>query len=229
MTTEVILRKTWALVVKQWQYIALVSLISFGVSIILTLLATGSVAGGLGGLAAGSMSSDFPFASLLSGAGLASLGIGAILSLLVLPWLTGASAHIGKQVVTGETTQVWQPFSNALRHYVTYLLLTIVLGIGLGIGFMLLVIPGIILGVLLGLSPTIVAFEGVGVNEALAKAWTLGLRHFWTILLVGVIVAAAAFILGLLLGWVPILGGYVATVAATIGTVALAVLYTESK
>lgn len=229
MTTERVLRKTWDLFQKQWQFVALVSLISFGVSLVLVLVMGGSLAAGLGGLFAGSSGTDLPFGSLLSGVGLASLGLGALVALLVTPWLTGASAHAGKLALEGKTSSPWQPFQAALQQYGTYLLLTIVLGIALGIGFTLFIIPGLILAVLLGLSPTIVAFEGVGVNQALQRAWTIGRTHFWTILLVGVIVAAASLVLSLVLGWMPLVGSYVSALLGTFGALTLAVIYTEAK
>jgi len=228
MTTETVLRKSWDLFTKHWQFVALVSLIAFAVNAVLAVLMGGSVAGGLAGMMASS-GADAGFNSLFTTAGLASLGFGAIVTLLVAPLLAGAEAQAGRAIVDGKIGSPVQPFQAALSKYGTYLLLGIVLAIALGIGFALLLIPGVILAVLLGLAPTIVAFEGVGVGEALQRAWALGLKHFWTILLVGAIVAAVSFALSLVLAWVPLASGYVATVVITFGAIVLAVIYTESK
>lgn len=229
MTTEVVLKKTWALVQKHWQYLALVSLIVFVINILMAVVMGGSVAGGLAGIMSGSGDDSLGMGSLFTAAGMASLGLGVIVTILVTPLLTGASAHVGKLVFEGKTGSPLAPFQTALTQYVTFLLLTIVIGIALMIGFTLLIIPGVILAVLMGMAPTIAAFEGATVGTSLQKAWALGLKHFWTILLVGVVIAALSFVLSLVLALVPWLSAYASALTATVGAVAMAVIYAEAK
>lgn len=229
MTTETVLRKSWDLFLKHWQYLALVALVSFAINAVLAVIMGGSVAGGLGGMMAANRGGNVGMSGLFTAAGLASLGFGAIVTLLVTPLITGAMAHAGRQVVEGKTGSAAQPFQKALAQYGTYLLLAVILGAALSIGFTLLVIPGVILAVLLGLAPTIVAFEGAGVADALKKAWELGMKHFWTMLLVGVIIGVTYFVLMLVFALIPLVSGYFATLVATFAALALSVIYTEAK
>src|SRR5690606_16193257 len=106
--------------------------------------------------------------------------------------------------------------------YVTFLLLSIALAIVLGIGFMLLIIPGVILAVLLAFSPMAVAVDGLGVGDALKRAWDLGLKHFWTIFLVGLVVAVVSFVLGLVTAPIPFVSTYLSMVVGVYGAIALA-------
>ena len=69
-----------------------------------------------------------------------------------------------------------------------------------GIGFVLLIIPGIIAMVFLILTPTIAAFEGVGVGAALERSNNLTRGHrasiFGSLLMIGIVTILVAAILG---------------------------------
>lgn len=230
MSTEAILKQAWDITQKQWKFVALVALVGFGINIVLAMLIAGSVAGGMGGLM---MASNFTDASsvstLFGGAGLATMGVGMLIAALVAPWLTGATAHAGKLALQGSTDNAWAPYQAALGQYVTFLLLSIVLAVALGLGFMLLIIPGVILAVLLALSPMAVAVDNLGVGDALKKAWNLGLKHFWTILLVGVVVAVVSFVLGLVTSPIPLVSTYLSMVVSVYGAIALAAMYKAAR
>ncbi len=230
MSTESVLRKSWEIFQKHWQFLALVALIGFGVTVLLGALITGSVLGGLGGILVGREVESLTATTLLTGAGLASLGVGTLALILLLPWLIGASVHAAKLALAGSAaTSAWAPYQASWKQYLTYLPLSIVMGIALIVGFSLLLIPGIILAVLLGLAPIVVAYENASVGDALKQAWRLGLAHFWTILLALAVVSAVAMIASLLAAPVPALGTYVSSLFAVVGAIPLAVIYTETK
>lgn len=228
MDVEKILKESWELTQKHWKFVAIVALIAFGINIVLAMVIAGSVAGGLGGLALSTAGTDLA-TGVLGGAGLAALAFGAIVTLLVAPWITGATAHAGKMVVENKTANNWAPYQAALGQYVTFLLLSIVLAVALGIGFMLFILPGIVLAVMLAMSPMAVAVDNASVGDALKASWNIGLKHFWTILLVGVIIAVVSFVLGLVTSFIPVLPTYLSMVVGVYGAIALALMYKAAK
>ncbi len=218
-----ILTEAWSVYVKNIQFLAVVALISFAVTVAVAWLLVSTGLAGAGALSL-SDAATYP-GQLLAGVSAGAIGLSILIMLLVTPWLTGANVFAAKLALEQTKENAWVPFQLALKHYLTFLLLTIVLGIVLGIGFMLLVIPGIILAVLFAFSPYVVVAEGAGVSTALSKGWQLGVKHFWTVLVVGIIITVGALVLSVVFGWIPMLGQYVAALVGLFYAVTLAVMY----
>src|SRR3989338_7804992 len=127
MDAERILREAWRVIQREWRFLCLVALIIFSADILLALLVGGTFAGGWSGLIAALAAKSVTLKSALGSEAGVRIGLGLLMAMLLAPLLTGISAHAGKLALDGKTKDVAAPFHAALKQYVTFLLLSIVL------------------------------------------------------------------------------------------------------
>lgn len=119
-----------------------------------------------------------PSASELAGA-FAPIVLIGLLSLLIFPLVTGATAWAAAQFYLGENPSVERIIKAALSKFGALVLVSILTGVLAVAGFILLVIPGIIVIVRLLLASPAVMVEDNSATDAMRRSWRLVKGFFW--------------------------------------------------
>lgn len=119
-----------------------------------------------------------PSASELVGA-FAPIALVGLLSLLIFPLVTGATAWAAAQFYLGDNPSVGRIVKAALSRFGALVLVTILTGVLALAGFILLVIPGIIVVVRLLLASPAVMVEDNSATDAMRRSWRLVKGFFW--------------------------------------------------
>lgn len=105
-----------------------------------------------------------------------------VLYLLTLVFVGAAGIVAVIKVVKGESLSVKATFASARRIYLSFLLLSIVLGIIEGLGFVLLIVPGLLFITWFAFSKLVMVDSNSGLKLALLKSKAMVKGIFWKVL-----------------------------------------------
>lgn len=95
-----------------------------------------------------------------------------IIGLLLRAWIFGGMFQIALDVARGNSYSIGGVFSGG-KHFLSMLVIQIVLGIAIGLGCMCLVAPGVFLMLALSQSYYCAVDQGLGPIEAIQKSWSI--------------------------------------------------------